>query len=108
MGRVRSVLVVEDNPDNSLIMEIALGLTAALACQFVSTGAEAIERVRERDYEIVLLDPGLPDIGDREIMRAIIESDRNERLAHSRWDAEQDAREQRLDSIAEQRRDSAR
>ncbi|WP_068427779.1 hypothetical protein [Piscicoccus intestinalis] len=42
------------------------------------------------------------------IMRAIIESDRNERLAHSRWDAEQDAREQRLDSIAEQRRDSAR
>lgn len=42
------------------------------------------------------------------IMRAIIESDRNERLARSRWDAEQDAREQRLDSIAEQRRDSAR
>ena len=75
MGRVRSVLVVEDNPDNSLIMEIALGLTAALACQFVSTGAEAIERVRERDYEIVLLDPGLPDIGDREIMRAIIDRD---------------------------------
>lgn len=73
MGRVRSVLVVEDNADNRLIMEIALGLTAALACQFVGTGVEAIERVRERDYEIVLLDPGLPDVGDREIMRAIID-----------------------------------
>lgn len=75
MGLVRSVLVVEDNPDNSLIMEIALGLTAALACQFVSTGVEAIERVRERDYDVVLLDPGLPDIGDREILRAIIDRD---------------------------------
>lgn len=27
------------------------------------------------------------------VIRTIVESDRNERLAHSRWEAEQDARE---------------
>lgn len=32
------------------------------------------------------------------IIRAIVESDRNERLAHSRWEAQQDARGERSDS----------
>ena len=32
------------------------------------------------------------------IIRAIVESDRNVRLAHSRWEAEQDARAARLES----------
>lgn len=36
------------------------------------------------------------------VIRTIIESDRNERLAHSRWEAEQDARAARLESSGDQ------
>lgn len=75
MGRVRTVLVIEDNPDNSAIIEVALGLTTSLTCHFAANGAEAIDRLRERDFDVVLLDPGLPDVGDREIMRAVLERD---------------------------------
>ncbi|RYF38681.1 MAG: response regulator [Comamonadaceae bacterium] len=75
MGRVRTVLVVEDNPDNRAIIEVSLGLTTSLSCQCATNGAEALAKLRERDFDVVLLDPGLPDVGDREIMHAIIDRD---------------------------------
>lgn len=75
MGRVRTVLVVEDNPDNRVIIEVSLGLTTSLSCHFAANGAAALAKLRERDFDVVLLDPGLPDMGDREIMRAIIDRD---------------------------------
>ncbi|GAB97992.1 hypothetical protein BJY21_002884 [Kineosphaera limosa] len=45
----------------------------------------------------------LPSIGVGylfyKVIRTIVESDRNERLAHSRWEAEQDSRELREQEV---------
>lgn len=35
------------------------------------------------------------------VIRTIIESDRNERLAHSRWEAEQEGRDGHMESTGE-------
>ena len=35
------------------------------------------------------------------VIRTIIESDRNERLAHSRWEAEQDGHRERIETTGD-------
>lgn len=75
MSRTFSVLVVEDNPDNAAVIGIALGLTAVLSAIFVTTGAEALAMLSKQKFDVVLLDPGLPDIDGGKLLRDILSAD---------------------------------
>ena len=64
------VLVVEDNEVNAMV---ACGLLARVGhrATLSSTGEEAVEQVRARDFDAVLMDLRLPDIDGAEATRRI-------------------------------------
>jgi PAS domain S-box-containing protein len=70
------VLVIEDDPkDRRWILEtLAAG---GCAGEEAATGAEAVARVTSQSYDAITLDLLLPDMGGREVLRAIRESDLN-------------------------------
>jgi signal transduction histidine kinase/CheY-like chemotaxis protein len=71
-ARSLSILVVEDNDDGREMLDLVLrawGHDVALACD----GAEALERVRARTPEVVLLDIGLPGLSGYEVARRVRE-----------------------------------
>ncbi len=58
-----SVLLVEDNPGDQLIMKERLldADTLAFSMKVCSRLSEALEVLNDEDFDIVILDPGLPD-----------------------------------------------
>ena len=64
-GRVRHVLVVEDNPVNQIV---ARRILERLGCtvECASSGIEALGRVRERHYDLVLMDMQMPQMDGAE------------------------------------------
>ncbi|WP_017746784.1 CHASE3 domain-containing protein [Scytonema hofmannii] len=68
--RVKNLLVVEDDDTQrySIVELIGNGDVATTA---VSTGAEALKAIRERDFDCVVLDLGLPDMNGFELIEQI-------------------------------------
>ena len=67
------LLLVEDNPADARVVERHLkdaGL-ATVACDIVQTAGEAIERLQTVEYDLVLLDLGLPDATGLQALRAL-------------------------------------
>ena len=67
------LLLVEDNPADARVVERHLkdaGL-AQVNCEVVQTAAEATERLQKVEYDLVLLDLGLPDATGLEALRAL-------------------------------------
>jgi CheY-like chemotaxis protein len=70
LGRLAEILVAEDNPTNqevSLAMLDQLGFHAT----GVANGEEALERLREADYDLVLMDCEMPGMDGYETTRRI-------------------------------------
>jgi signal transduction histidine kinase len=67
-------LVVDDNPDNLVAIEAALGDIAPLvkAC----SGRDALRRLLERDFAVILLDVQMPALNGFETARLIRERER--------------------------------
>jgi CheY-like chemotaxis protein len=65
-----AVLVAEDNPLNQ---KIVVRMVSSLGCRVdaAATGREAVARVREQRYDIVLMDIRMPDINGLEATRLI-------------------------------------
>ncbi len=57
----RRVLVVDDEPVNREIMRLMLG-NAGLAVDMAAHGREAVEKVRQADYDVVLMDMQMPEL----------------------------------------------
>ena len=66
----RCVLVAEDEPVNREIAEELLGI-AGLLVEVVGNGADAVERVRNKDYALVLMDVQMPVMNGIDATRAI-------------------------------------
>lgn len=73
-GGVVRVLVVEDDPD---VVEVLTALLGRLGCHAVEarSGADARARLRELQFDLVLVDRGLPDLQGEELAREIRQSD---------------------------------
>lgn len=70
MWKKDTVLVVEDEP--SISDNISFGLKReGFACEVVTTGFEAVAKLREQDFVLVILDVGLPDTTGFEVCKEI-------------------------------------
>ena len=64
------VLIVEDEP--SICENVVYALEAdGFAVQTASTGGEALEKMLEHDFQLIILDVGLPDVTGFEICKTI-------------------------------------
>ena len=66
-----NVLLVEDDDEMRSALVKQLALHEDFETTDVSNGAAALERVSERQFDIVLLDVGLPDMDGRDVCRLI-------------------------------------
>jgi signal transduction histidine kinase/CheY-like chemotaxis protein len=64
------ILVAEDNPVNQVIISAMLAELGA-GCDMVSNGAEAVEAFKAKDYDIVLMDLQMPEMGGLEATQHI-------------------------------------
>ncbi|MBV8480339.1 MAG: response regulator [Actinobacteria bacterium] len=69
-GRRLTVLLVEDDAAMRLVCRVNLE-AAGYAVVIATTGSEAIERAREVEPDVVLLDVMLPDVGGFEVARQV-------------------------------------
>jgi len=71
----RRVLVVDDEPSIRMLCAVNLGLGGFLVTE-AENGAEALEVASREEFDLVLLDVMLPDIGGHEVARQLARSRR--------------------------------
>jgi CheY-like chemotaxis protein/HPt (histidine-containing phosphotransfer) domain-containing protein len=64
------ILVAEDNPTNQDVVTIMLG-KLGFSSDLVANGLEALEALRDRDYDLLLLDCEMPEMDGYETARCI-------------------------------------
>jgi CheY-like chemotaxis protein len=83
--RVCRVLVVDDHPDTAEVMSVMFKLLGHEA-QAALRGREALRAVRELDYDLIVLDIGLPDISGYEVLNALRADPNRFVVGMSGWD----------------------
>ncbi len=68
-----TVLYVEDDPASARLVEELLGRVPAVRFLAAGTGAEGVALAQREHPDLVLLDPGLPDIPGEEVLRFLHE-----------------------------------
>ena len=71
------ILIVEDNEDNLHLLTLLLEDISYLSLETASDGAEALEKMARRDYDLVLMDCQMPCIDGYEATSRLRRSDRN-------------------------------
>jgi PAS domain S-box-containing protein len=78
----RRILIAEDNEVNQMVAASIL-TRVGFQCDVVANGRQALEAVRENDYDLVLMDCQMPDMDGFEATRAIrLEEQTAERPKH--------------------------
>jgi CheY-like chemotaxis protein len=70
----KSILYAEDEFTNRRIMEIQCR-RYGVECILVEGGREALERIAERDFDLIVLDQYMPGLNGDEVARAIRSED---------------------------------
>ncbi|MBL4726430.1 MAG: response regulator [Rhizobiaceae bacterium] len=65
-----NILLAEDNPANAMITRTVLE-KAGLKVEVVANGIEAVTAVRRRQYDLILMDVGMPEMGGVEATEKI-------------------------------------
>ena len=66
---MKKIAVIEDNPDNQLLLEAILGDLYQLAAY--ETGTEGLAGLKQEKPDLVLLDISLPEIDGTEVLRQV-------------------------------------
>lgn len=67
---ISPVLVVDDDPDIAPLVELAMR-PFRIPMESVASGAEAIERFKERTYNLVILDLAMGDVHGFDVLRQL-------------------------------------
>ena len=76
------VLLVEDNKTNQQLMQLILD-DIGLECEIANDGLEAIEKFQNNQYDVILMDENMPNMGGIEATAKIIELEKNKNLTHT-------------------------
>jgi DNA-binding response OmpR family regulator len=71
MGSMANILVVDDEPDTLGLIELTLK-TAGYDVQTASGGQDALRRLREESFDLVLLDIMMPDMSGYDVLRRLM------------------------------------
>ncbi|MFP4327720.1 MAG: response regulator transcription factor [Paracoccaceae bacterium] len=69
MPQIRNILLVDDDDDLREALSEQLVMTEDFEVFESGTGADALARIREQHFDLVILDVGLPDTDGRELCR---------------------------------------
>jgi DNA-binding response OmpR family regulator len=72
-GRAGRVLVVDDEPSVRLLCRVNLQF-AGFEVVEAENGARGLERARAEDFDLILLDVMMPDIGGHDVLRSLSET----------------------------------
>jgi CheY-like chemotaxis protein len=68
--RAHRILVVDDHPDAAQALAMVVRLLGH-ECVTATTGGEAIAQARTRDFDLAIIDIGLPDLSGYEVAREL-------------------------------------
>ncbi len=71
MAQTKKILLIDDDVDLREALSELLIITEDFDVFEVGDGAEALEKIKQQAYDMVVLDVGLPDIDGRELCRLI-------------------------------------
>ena len=71
MAQLRKILLVDDDADLREALSEQLVLTEDFDVFEAGSGADAVEKVRNQTYDLVILDVGLPDTDGRELCKRL-------------------------------------
>ena len=71
MAQAKKILLIDDDIDLREALSELLIITEDFDVFEVGDGAEALEKIKQQAYDMVVLDVGLPDIDGRELCRLI-------------------------------------
>jgi len=66
-----NILLVEDNKTNQMLMQIILD-EIGLECDIANDGLEAIQMFKNNDYDLILMDENMPNMGGIEATQSIL------------------------------------
>jgi DNA-binding response OmpR family regulator len=71
MAQIKKVLLIDDDEDLRDALSEQLLMTGGFDVYEGASGAEALEKVKQQSYDLLIVDVGLPDTDGRELCRLI-------------------------------------
>ena len=64
------ILLVEDNLEISEVMTVYCGFKKDIDCKVVNSGQEGLERIRDENFDLILLDLAMPEFSGIDIVQS--------------------------------------
>ena len=85
------ILLVEDNLEISEVMTVYCGIKKDIDCKVVNSGQEGLERIRNENFDLILLDLAIPEFSGKDVIQSFTRDQLYERtllslpLHPTRW-----------------------
>ena len=64
------ILLVEDNLEISEVMTVYCGFKKDIDCKVVNSGQEGLERIRNENFDLILLDLAMPEFSGKDVIQS--------------------------------------
>ena len=64
------ILLVEDNLEISEVMTVYCGFKKDIDCKVVNSGQEGLERIRDENFDLILLDLAMPEFSGIDVVQS--------------------------------------